>query len=615
LVLVLLMQITVVIVEESMTPGFLATLIFILMIFPLPMILFVKRRSKKTKAFREKQHEELVELAADAVDVGQNYRLIADYRQRPQAVLRFSQEISEYNATHAQSARIKINNEYAAPWTSNVVCGAWMIIGGMQVLAAKEEDRLPIGTFLLTLNVIRSMGKEYNNIYSAYLIVQTSFPALTRVTKMLNLSTDLGKRQDINLERRETGKKMLEEARAEQAKQIAEAKDSAFAKELTDLFPVDFVPLTATGVSFAWREQEGLESQFLDDSDSDAEGQGGAGGQEGVKKSRYADLDKTKANGQEGTRRLRFTEIGKKAKKQREFKIQILDDFNCTIKQGEMVALTGPHGGGKSTVLQLFGQVIVPDTGQIFVPPHLRILHVPLEAYFKHGTLMQNLFFGRNIWDADGKINEQEVKRGKAIWKKLGGSDSLWKTIRWDKTTDRFKMLPRSARTLINIARALIFNPEVLIMHQPTLALTHDQQEKVMLVLKEFVENRGLGKDGPPWLRRPRTLLYSTLAPAGFKLADRVLRCDHGTTVTELGKDEVTQDVLQMLAAQNVEGAERQKIQGLEIENEALRERVRKLERKLARDGKQDSVRFDEALASPDAEVPNEENEECAGTT
>eukprot|EP00747_Dinoflagellata_sp_TGD_P032283 gnl/TRDRNA2_/TRDRNA2_135882_c0_seq1.p1 gnl/TRDRNA2_/TRDRNA2_135882_c0~~gnl/TRDRNA2_/TRDRNA2_135882_c0_seq1.p1 ORF type:complete len:338 (-),score=37.81 gnl/TRDRNA2_/TRDRNA2_135882_c0_seq1:25-1014(-) len=67
------------------------------------------------------------------------------------------------------------------------------------------------------------------------------------------------------------------------------------------------------------------------------------------------------------------------------------------VLQGQLVAVVGKHGEGKSTFLQILGSVILPvlaRKSEFFVPSHLRVLHVSLEKYFAPGSLLENLNFG-----------------------------------------------------------------------------------------------------------------------------------------------------------------------------------------------------------------------------
>ena len=75
--------------------------------------------------------------------------------------------------------------------------------------------------------------------------------------------------------------------------------------------------------------------------------------------------------------------------------LPVLMNMSAEIPQGAVVCVCGPQGHGKSTFLQLMGQVLIPDTGEVFVPPHLRVLHVSSEVYFIAEDIKVNLFFGR----------------------------------------------------------------------------------------------------------------------------------------------------------------------------------------------------------------------------
>jgi len=87
-------------------------------------------------------------------------------------------------------------------------------------------------------------------------------------------------------------------------------------------------------------------------------------------------------------------------------------------------------------------------------------------------------------------------------------------------------MLSRSERALLNLARAFIYNPEVLVIHNPTLQLDRQQRTNVLQALRDHVDERGL--ELPPesrHMRRPRTVLFSTNNMDGVKIADKILHC------------------------------------------------------------------------------------------
>merc|ERR1719401_234736 len=96
------------------------------------------------------------------------------------------------------------------------------------------------------------------------------------------------------------------------------------------------------------------------------------------------------------------------------------------VKQGTLVALVGPKGQGKSTLLRLIGSVILPECGDgFFTPSHLRVLHVSDEPVFFLGTLYDNLTFGVSHGDTD-----RSMERVLKICDRLKISQELLDTIR-----------------------------------------------------------------------------------------------------------------------------------------------------------------------------------------
>merc|ERR1712193_372195 len=81
--------------------------------------------------------------------------------------------------------------------------------------------------------------------------------------------------------------------------------------------------------------------------------------------------------------------------------------------------------------------------------------------------------------------------------------------------------------TLLNIARALMCNPEVLILHKPTLMLNDTLAENIFTCLRKFVDDKGLEQD-PALIgsRRPRTCIITAARISGVKIADKVFHVE-----------------------------------------------------------------------------------------
>merc|ERR1719277_2044011 len=73
----------------------------------------------------------------------------------------------------------------------------------------------------------------------------------------------------------------------------------------------------------------------------------------------------------------------------------VFSNVNLSCPQGKLVGVIGPHGSGKTTLLRLLGHNLFPDEGTIFIPTHLRILHVAQKPLLLGLSVWRNLTFGR----------------------------------------------------------------------------------------------------------------------------------------------------------------------------------------------------------------------------
>jgi ABC-type multidrug transport system ATPase subunit len=101
-------------------------------------------------------------------------------------------------------------------------------------------------------------------------------------------------------------------------------------------------------------------------------------------------------------------------------------------------------------------------------------------------------------------------------------------------------VLSRSDRALLHIVRAFIYNPEVLVIHNPTLLLDRQLSQVCLDALRAFVDERGLEMPVETRRkRRPRTVIFSTSNVDGVKVADKILFC-HEQKVRFVSFEEVS---------------------------------------------------------------------------
>jgi len=147
----------------------------------------------------------------------------------------------------------------------------------------------------------------------------------------------------------------------------------------------------------------------------------------------------------------------------------ILENFSVEIKRHAFVTILGPSGCGKTTMLRLIGGFETPDEGQILfdgeditnLPPYKRHLNTVFQKYalFPHMNVFDNVAFGLTI----KKIDKETIKEKVSEVLKLVNLSGFEK-----RSVDA---LSGGQQQRIAIARALVNEPEVLLLDEPLGAL------------------------------------------------------------------------------------------------------------------------------------------------
>jgi ABC-2 type transport system ATP-binding protein len=197
-----------------------------------------------------------------------------------------------------------------------------------------------------------------------------------------------------------------------------------------------------------------------------------------------------------------------------------LDKVTLVVGAGEFVALLGPNGAGKTTLFQLLSGLFVADTGEIYIRGH-DIRHTPIAALAGMGMVFQqptldldltvraNLLFhcrlhGLGKQRARGRINEElrrlnlEVRAGEPCRALSGGN-----------------------RRKIELARALLPDPDILLMDEATVGLDPASRASLVKYVHELCVARGMG------------VLWATHLVDEAETADRVLVLHNGRLLTE----------------------------------------------------------------------------------
>jgi ABC-2 type transport system ATP-binding protein len=168
-----------------------------------------------------------------------------------------------------------------------------------------------------------------------------------------------------------------------------------------------------------------------------------------------------------------------------------LDGVDISIAGGEFVALLGPNGAGKTTLFQLLTGLFVADSGAIKVDGHdIRHNAVPALAgigvVFQQPTLdldlsvAENLRFHANLHGIGGSDAKQRIDHGLAQLKLS------------DRAKDIARALSGGQRRRVELARALIHRPRVLLMDEPTVGLDPSSRRDLLSYVLELRDERNM---------------------------------------------------------------------------------------------------------------------------
>jgi ABC-type sugar transport system ATPase subunit/ribose/xylose/arabinose/galactoside ABC-type transport system permease subunit len=212
-----------------------------------------------------------------------------------------------------------------------------------------------------------------------------------------------------------------------------------------------------------------------------------------------------------------------------------VDDVSFELRSGEVLALLGENGAGKSTCVKLLAGVYRPDRGHTFMEGNPLDLRSPLEAH-QHGiavmhqhpglfdqlSVAENIFIGharRNRWgclDHAGMNNE--------------ASRLLEMVGLFVEPEEPLGRLRTSERQLVEIAKALAVDARVLIMDEPTAALSQREVNRLFDVVDQLRK------------RRVAMMFVSHRMDEIYRIADRVAVLRDGRLVTITSVDQMPRD-------------------------------------------------------------------------
>ena len=173
---------------------------------------------------------------------------------------------------------------------------------------------------------------------------------------------------------------------------------------------------------------------------------------------------------------------------------KVLDQFNLSVHAGQMIALVGPSGGGKTTIVSLVSRFYEPTAGEILIDGvdyrerSLAWLQSNLgivlqQPHLFSGTVRENIRYGR-LDATDAEIEEAA---------RLVNADEFIRTL--DKGYDSDvgeggNRLSTGQKQLISFARAILANPQIFIMDEATSSIDTETEQLIQAALKTVFKGR-----------------------------------------------------------------------------------------------------------------------------
>jgi ABC-type multidrug transport system fused ATPase/permease subunit len=442
---------------------------------PLLMIVFAHFRSgvqRRVNAVLNKCGIVIVKIVQESC---RNYSLISLYQQRPQIFDIFFDATEEVDDATVQVNIVKTNSMFCGLLVGPLFIAIHIIRWTPHVLAGE----MTLGIFLATISVYKEFQAVYRDAYSTFLLISVSLSGLKNVTHAFNMPLDLLERKEINRTNRERLKAKRLELTSQDKDRDLRKSDDSIDIEITNL---------------SWN--------YLD--------------------------------------------------------VEVLREVTLSVPQGSIVALAGQHHSGRNTLMKILGKALLDEKNSVFIPSHLRTLYCPEDLNFAllGVSAWANLTIGlpdakpsrvKNLlrafeMDRTLAIVEQDLekigRRGEMdddsheSHKVAATRSSHRSNVKFSKGHGEVwhTSLSTSERLKFALLRALVMNPEVLLLQRPTSSFEVDEKERVMSVLVEHVRNRGyLMAECDKMLRRPRTLFFSSSTTTEAQHADFLWVLDANT--------------------------------------------------------------------------------------
>ena len=202
---------------------------------------------------------------------------------------------------------------------------------------------------------------------------------------------------------------------------------------------------------------------------------------------------------------------------------KVLNDVSLEIPAGQIVGLLGPNGAGKSTLMKILIGLWSADSGTVSAPS--RIGYLP-----ENNPLYEEMYVTEYLQFMAKMTNDKcQMTNVDALIDKVGLTPECHKHIR---------ELSKGYRQRVGLAQALLGDPQLLILDEPTTGLDPNQLVEIRALIKSL--SGGAGLSTFDFRLKSRSVILSThIMQEVREMCDRVVILDHGTVKADLPIDQI----------------------------------------------------------------------------
>jgi ABC-type multidrug transport system fused ATPase/permease subunit len=350
----------------------------------LPIVMLWRMHSREEKAtlLKLKFFQAQNRMLAFADDVAKNYRLVRDFTLRPAMATKLEHILDDVNYFNNAVASHNMRSRLAVPLLSVFIAGAMMSFAPWLIVHLAMSP----GVFLATLTATQQMGDAAEQLALCAASMQMSISALLKIFSHMNRKTDTTEAMYASIKQRERGKQG--QAPAEGESNIERSDEMCI-----ELLGVGLSPPAAENARKTRLGSFAVGGMPIEPENSSGAMWAALLRDLSERVQRFNVRPPLRHRCAEAVRsvfwpraRCVATEVPHNAP---------LRDINLQLKQGRVYAVVGGHESGKSQLLRMIAKAMHPTCGEVFVPPHLSVMHVEQSPQiFRHLSMYDNLVIG-----------------------------------------------------------------------------------------------------------------------------------------------------------------------------------------------------------------------------